>query len=78
MNGLDTETIVMVCLLATVAGGSVVAFLGAVLWELAGDILAGAVLAVWGFLRHAFRDIVDGLKNVVEWVVYGQVYGRPV
>lgn len=75
MNGLDTETVVMVWTLALVAGGTIGGFLGAVLWQMFGDLVAGAVRATLGFLERAFRDIVEGLKNGVEWLVYGVVAG---
>lgn len=75
MNGLDTETVVMVWTLALVAGGTIGGFLGAVLWQMFGDLVTGAVSATLGFLERAFRDIVEGFKNGVEWLVYGVVAG---
>jgi hypothetical protein len=75
MNGLATYNVVMISLLAVVAGGTIGTFLGAVLWELFGDLLAAAWSATWSFLCRAFRDIVEGFKNGVEWLVYGIVTG---
>jgi hypothetical protein len=61
----------MVCLLAVVAGGTIGAFLGSVLWLMFGDL----VLAAVSWLGRAFRDMVEGFKNAVEWLVYGAVTG---
>lgn len=79
MNGLDPATVVMVCLLAVVATGVIGTFLGSVLWALFGDLVLGALAPVGrlgrrvlGFLERAVRDIVAGLLNAVEWLVYGR------
>jgi len=74
MSGLNPATQIMVCLLALVATGTLGTFLGAVLWELARPELSAVGRLgrrVLGFLECAFRNIVDGFKNAVEWAFYG-------
>lgn len=84
MNGLATYNVVMVSLLALVATGVLGTFLGAVLWELFGDLVVAAGMAALAAVRpvgrlarragawlgRAFRDIVEGFKDGVEWLLY--------
>jgi hypothetical protein len=84
MNGLATYNVVMVSLLALVSAGVLGAFLGAVLWELFGDLVLAAGWAARTAVRpvgrrahragtwvgRASRGIVEGFKDGVEWLLY--------
>lgn len=75
MNALSTPTLVMLALFALVATAAVVGPIVVIVRGALGRTVftppAQPGKAVLGFLERTFQDIVAGLLNGVEWLVYG-------
>lgn len=83
MSALGTPTLVVLSLFALVSVAAVLAQLVVCFRGWPGSefrppvraYVVAAAGAVARFLERAFRDMVEGFKNAVEFVVYGTVYG---
>jgi hypothetical protein len=78
MSGLSAPTIALLAVFATVLAATVLVQLHLLVKVLTGlDVVAlawavpGLARRALGFLERAFRDIVEGFKDAVEWTVYG-------
>jgi hypothetical protein len=83
VSALGTPTLVVLVLFALVSVTAVLAQLVVCFRGWPGQefrppvsaYLGAAARAVLGFLERTFRDIVEGFKDGVEWLVYGVVTG---
>lgn len=78
MSGLSAPTIALLAVFATVLAATVLVQLHLLVKVVTGlDVVAVAATVpdlgrrALGFLERAFRDIVEGFKDAVEWTVYG-------
>lgn len=78
MSGLSAPTIALLAVFATVLAATLLVQLHLLVKVVTGlDVVAlawavpGLARRALGFLERAFRDVVEGFKNGVEWLVYG-------